>query len=441
MYLAWRVEVFDTYRMRRLNYADTDFWENLESLLDTGSVEDISSEVRGIIDQIRWGGDRALIELTARFDHSVVTNVNELRVEGEKLRDAFDGLDSETRDALEVAKRRIESYHRHQISGDWSYLDELGNELGQRMSPIEKVGIYIPGGKAVYPSSVLMNAIPARVAGVGSLTMVSPGGKPNQLVMAAAYLCEVDYFYSIGGVQAIAALAYGTESIQSVDKITGPGNAYVAEAKRQVFGKVGIDMIAGPSEILIISDGKQNPDWMAFDLFAQAEHDELAQSILISDDEEFLNRVQKSIDKLLPEQRRSNIISASLGKHGALINVENLNQAVEIANFVAPEHLELALEHPDEILNGIKHAGAIFVGECSCEVLGDYCVGPNHTLPTNRSARFSNPLGVRDFQKASSLIRMSKEGSSELSKIAELLAKGEGLFAHAASAKARQKLI
>lgn len=421
--------------IKRLNYRDSNFWSDLRSLMKL-ELESLTDEVSELISFVRKGGDSAVLELTERFDDYKVSNISSLKVPKDSLKSAFDSLPDDFRDALEFAFSRIRSFHEQHVLKDWDHVDELGNILGQRVLPIERVGIYVPGGKASYPSTVLMNAIPAKVAGVKSLTMVSPFpfGEPNPLIMGAAYLCGVDNFYSIGGVQAIAALSYGTESIEAVDKITGPGNNYVAEAKRQVFGKVGVDMIAGSSELLIISDGSSDPERVALDLFAQAEHDQRAQSILVSDNPEFIERVHSSILELLPFQERSEIIEASLFSRGALIEVDNLDQAVEVVNFVSPEHLELLVKNPDSLSKGVTSAGAIFLGEYSSEVLGDYCAGPNHTLPTSRSARFSRPLSVLDFQKVSSVIKISKHAVKELSRNAEILAKAEGLFAHAESA-------
>jgi histidinol dehydrogenase len=335
----------------------------------------------------------------------------------------------------------VQSYHEHQRAQSWSYEDEQGNELGQRVTPLDRVGVYVPGGKAAYPSSVIMNVMPAKVAGVGEIVMAvpTPGGERNPLVLAAAALCGVDRVFAIGGAQAVGAMAYGTASVPAVDKIVGPGNAYVAAAKRRVFGIVGIDMVAGPSEILVVSDGTSNPDWVAMDLFSQAEHDELAQAILVSPDSGFLDAVAKSIERQLPAMPRRGVIADALAGRGALIAARDLDEACELVNRIAPEHLELAVADPDPLLAKIRHAGAIFVGQYASEALGDYCAGPNHVLPTSRTARFSSPLGVYDFQKRSSLIRISREGAQELGRTASELARGEGLVAHARSAEMRMK--
>jgi len=350
-------------------------------------------------------------------------------------------LPSDQKQALDISAQRVEKYHLKQKMQSWSYTEDDGTLLGQKVTPLERVGLYVPGGQAAYPSSVLMNAIPAKVAGVNELIMVvpTPDGNVNELVLAAAHLCDVDKVFAVGGAQAVAALAYGTKTIPQVDKIVGPGNIYVATAKGMVFGSVGIDMIAGPSEILVICDGKTNPDWIAMDLFSQAEHDEDAQSILISQDSDFLDQVQQSINKLLPEMERKNIIEKSLQDRAIFIQVKDLNQAAQVSNHIAPEHLELSIEDPQALLEQINHAGAIFMGRYTAEALGDYCAGPNHVLPTSRTARFSSPLGVYDFQKRSSLIMCSADGASELGKIASVMARGEGLTAHARSAEYRIK--
>ena len=358
-----------------------------------------------------------------------------------RLADAYNGLDDAQRQALELAAQRIRNYAEHQKMASWEYTEDDGTVLGQQVSALDRAGLYVPGGKAAYPSSVLMNAIPAHVAGVKELIMVvpTPNGVVNELVLAAAYVAGVNRVFTIGGAQAVAALAYGTETIPAVDKIVGPGNIYVATAKRMVFGTVGIDMIAGPSEILVVCDGKTDPDWIAMDLFSQAEHDEDAQAILVSDDAGFLEQVQASIDKLIEDMPRKEIISTSIAARGALIQVTDLNEAIEVANYIAPEHLELSIEDAAEVAKSIRHAGAIFMGRYTAEALGDYCAGPNHVLPTSRTARFSSPLGVYDFQKRSSLIRCSAQGASDLGKIASVLARGEGLVAHACSAEYRIK--
>ncbi|HQT25398.1 MAG TPA: histidinol dehydrogenase, partial [Burkholderiales bacterium] len=384
-------------------------------------------------------GDEALLEYTNRFDRLNAKSVEEIDLPKSRLRQALEGLPKEQRESLEAAAARIRNYHEKQVQHSWRHVEEDGTMLGQKITPLDRVGLYVPGGKAAYPSSVLMNAIPAKVAGVSELVMVvpTPGGEKNELVLAAASICDVDRVFCAGGAQAVAALAYGTETVPAVDKIVGPGNAYVAEAKRRVFGKVGIDMIAGPSEILVICDGKTDPDWIAMDLFSQAEHDEIAQSILLCPDGNFLDLVEKSMERLLAEMPRKAVISQSLKNRGALIKVRNLAEACEIANSIAPEHLELSVEDPEALLGAIRHAGAIFMGRYTSESLGDYCAGPNHVLPTSRTARFSSPLGVYDFQKRSSLISVSEKGAGKLGRIAQVLALGEGLQAHARSAAFR----
>jgi histidinol dehydrogenase len=423
----------------RLNSSDPGFQEALERLLDWEQRADtaVESVVRDIIADVRKRGDVALIEYTERLDRRTVDHDFEIAVTD--CAAALDRIPEDQRAALEQAAVRIRAYAEHQKLESWSYTETDGTLLGQQVTPMERVGLYVPGGKAAYPSSVLMNAIPARVAGVGELVMVvpTPDGEVNDLVLAAAGIAGVDRVFAIGGAQAIAALAYGTESVPAVDKIVGPGNAYVASAKRMVFGKVGIDMIAGPSEILVICDGGTDPDWIAVDLFSQAEHDEDAQAILVSPDGGFLDRVTYSIERLLPDMPRAGIITASLAGQGALIQVCDMDEAIAVANRVAPEHLELSVEDPQNIVARIRHAGAIFMGRYTAEVLGDYCAGPNHVLPTSRTARFSSPLGVYDFQKRTSLIQCSRQGASELGKTAAVLAHGEGLTAHARSAEAR----
>jgi histidinol dehydrogenase len=425
--------------IKRLDSSDAAFQEQLEHLLDWEQSADLKVEsvVREIITAVRTRGDAALIEYTERFDRRKVADGLEIALE--KCRAALDVIEPEQRSALELAAQRVRAYAEHQRLESWSYTEDDGTLLGQQVMPMDRVGLYVPGGKAAYPSSVLMNAIPAKVAGVGELIMVvpTPDGQVNDMVLAAASIADVDRVFAIGGAQAVAALAYGTESVPAVDKIVGPGNAYVASAKRMVFGKVGIDMIAGPSEILVICDGHTDPDWIAVDLFSQAEHDEDAQSILVSPDGEFLDRVMASIERLLPEMPRAEIISASLNGQGALIRVRDMEEAIAVANQVAPEHLELSVEDPQAIAGRIRHAGAIFMGRYTAEVLGDYCAGPNHVLPTSRTARFSSPLGVYDFQKRSSLIYCSAQGASDLGRSAAVLAHGEGLTAHARSAELR----
>jgi len=427
----------------RLNSKDTTFREELEHLLAWEQTADaeLESVVRDIINDVRVRGDAALLEYTARFDRCPVAQAGDLEIPLDDCHRAVSAIDTGQRAALELAAERVRAYAGHQKLESWSYTEADGTVLGQQVMPMDRVGLYVPGGKAAYPSSVLMNAIPARVAGVGELVMVvpTPGGERNQMVLAAASIAGVDRVFAVGGAQAVAALAYGTETIPGVDKIVGPGNAYVATAKRMVFGKVGIDMIAGPSEILVVCDGKTDPDWIAVDLFSQAEHDEDAQSILVSPDGDFLDRVEASIQRLLPEMPRAEIIRASLKGQGALIQVRDLDEAVAIANDIAPEHLELSVEDPQAMAARIRHAGAIFMGRYTAEALGDYCAGPNHVLPTSRTARFSSPLGVYDFQKRSSLIQCSAQGASTLGKTAAILAHGEGLTAHARSAEVRIK--
>ncbi len=429
--------------MRRLNRTDSGFQKDLEQLLAWEGVshDQVNQTVREILGAIRNRGDRALIEYTNRFDRLSVGEMAELTLPQERLQQALDRLPEDQRTALEHAAERVRLYHQHQKMESWSYTEADGTMLGQQVTPLDRVGLYVPGGKAAYPSSVLMNAIPAKVAGVEELIMVvpTPDGVVNELVLAAAAISNVDSVYTVGGAQAVAALAYGTETIPQVDKIVGPGNIYVATAKGMVFGAVGIDMIAGPSEILVVCDGKTDPDWIAMDLFSQAEHDEDAQSILVSPDAQFLDAVEQSIGKLIRGMERADIIRTALDERGALIQVDNMEQAMEVTNFIAPEHLELSVEDPEALLPAIRHAGAIFMGRYTAEALGDYCAGPNHVLPTSRTARFSSPLGVYDFQKRSSLIMCSADGSSELGKTASVLARGEGLTAHARSAEYRIK--
>ncbi len=429
--------------IRRLNAQDTDFNAALDQLLSWESVSDasINQRVLDIIDNVRSRGDAALIDYTRQFDGLDVAQMSDLILPRERLELALTRITPEQRTALETAARRVREYHQHQVQDSWRYTEADGTVLGQKVTPLDRAGLYVPGGKASYPSSVLMNAIPAKVAGVREVVMVvpTPRGEINELVLAAAAIAGVDRVFTIGGAQAVAALAYGTESVPPVDKIVGPGNIYVATAKRHVFGKVGIDMIAGPSEILVVCDGKTDPDWIAMDLFSQAEHDEDAQSILLSPDADFLDRVEASMQRLLPTLEREGIARISLRERGALIQVANMNQAIEVANRIAPEHLELSVENPEELLPQIRHAGAIFMGRYTAEALGDYCAGPNHVLPTSGTARFSSPLGVYDFQKRSSIIYCSPEGASELGKVASVLARGESLTAHARSAEYRIK--
>ena len=430
-----------TIDIRRLSTADADFAAQLKTLLafEAAADENIERTVAAILADVKSRGDVAVVESTNRYDRLAVTSMAALELSKDELERALVELPAERRSALEAAAARVRAYHEKQRLEGWSYTEADGTLLGQMVTPLDRVGLYVPGGKAAYPSSVLMNAIPAKVAGVKELIMVvpTPGGERNQLVLAAACLAGVDRVFTIGGAQAVGALAYGTETIPQVDKIVGPGNAYVATAKRRVFGIVGIDMVAGPSEILVVSDGSGNPDWVAMDLFSQAEHDELAQSILICTDAAFIERVQASIDKLLPTMPRAETIRTSLSNRGAFILVRDMEEAVAIANRVAPEHLELALDNPDPWVAKLHHAGAIFIGHYTSESLGDYCAGPNHVLPTSGSARFSSPLGVYDFQKRTSLIKVSPAGAQILGRIASTLAHGEGLPAHAKSAEFR----
>jgi histidinol dehydrogenase len=403
---------------------------------------DIEQRVADIVADVQARGDAAVLEYTRRFDRLDVASMQSLELTAAELKTAFDSIPAEQREALQAAARRVRSYHEAQkrASGEsWSYRDEDGTLLGQKVTPLDRVGIYVPGGKATYPSSVLMNAIPAHVAGVGEIIMVvpTPGGEKNAMVLAAAYLAGVSRVFTIGGAQAVAALAHGTASVPKVDKITGPGNAYVASAKRRVFGTVGIDMIAGPSEILVLADGSTPPDWVAMDLFSQAEHDELAQSILLCPDAAYIGQVQAAIDRLLPQMPRAAIIERSLSGRGALIRTRSMEEACEISNRIAPEHLEVSSREPHRWEPLLRHAGAIFLGAYTSESLGDYCAGPNHVLPTSGTARFSSPLGVYDFQKRSSLIEVSAAGAATLGRIASVLAHGEGLQAHARAAEMR----
>lgn len=429
--------------IRRLSTRDPEFLSTLDALLafDNSTDEAIERTVAEILANVRTLGDAAVLDYTGRFDKLDVSTMAQLELSPAVLKAAFDGLPADQKSALEQAAARVRGYHERQKAESWEYTEADGTRLGQKVTPLDRVGLYVPGGKAAYPSSVLMNALPAKVAGVRELIMVvpTPKGERNALVLAAAHLAGVDRVFTIGGAQAVAALAYGTQTIPQVDKIVGPGNAYVASAKRRVFGTVGIDMVAGPSEVLIIADGSGNPDWVAIDLFAQAEHDELAQSILLCPDADFIERVQQSIDKLLPTMPRRETIAASLTGRGALIKVTELDEACVIANRIAPEHLELAVAAPRLLVEKIRHAGAIFIGHYTSESLGDYCAGPNHVLPTSRSARFSSPLGVYDFQKRSSLIEVSEGGAQTLGPIAATLAHGEGLTAHARAAELRLK--
>jgi histidinol dehydrogenase len=427
--------------IQRLSSRSADFDAALDRLLAFEGAQDesVDATVADMVAQVKARGDAALIEYTSRFDNLDVSSAAELELPRAALQSALHGLSSADREALEFAAQRIRIFHEKQLQQSWRYAESDGTVLGQRVIPLDKVGLYVPGGKASYPSSVLMNAVAAKVAGVGELIMATPTphGTRNELVLAAAAIAGVDRVFTIGGAQAVAALAYGTATIPRVDKIVGPGNAYVAAAKRRVFGVVGIDMVAGPSEILIICDGSTDADWIAMDLFAQAEHDELAQAILLCPDAAFIERVVCSIERQIGAMPRAEVIRASLGKRGALIEVTDLEEACHIANRIAPEHLELSVADPEALLPRIRHAGAIFLGAYSSEALGDYCAGPNHVLPTSRTARFSSPLGVYDFQKRSSIIQVSREGAQTLGNVASRLAIGEGLLAHARSAQYR----
>lgn len=430
-------------KVRRFSSEDADFDSKLKALLafETAQDDTVDEVVANILKDVKKRGDAAVLDYTNRFDKTNATTLAQLEIPQAELLAALNGLPAEQRDALKAAADRVRVYHEKQLMASWQYTEADGTILGQQVTSLDRVGLYVPGGKAAYPSSVLMNAIPAKVAGVEELIMVvpTPNGEKNQLVLAAAAISGVDRVFCIGGAQGVGAMAYGTETVPQVDKIVGPGNSYVAAAKRRVFGVVGIDMVAGPSEILVICDGKTNPDWVAMDLFSQAEHDELAQAILLSPDAAFLDQVHASIQKLVQTMPRKEIISTSLTDRGALIQVRDLDEAAEISNYIAPEHLELSLEDPLAFSKKIKHAGAIFMGRDTCEALGDYCAGPNHVLPTSRTARFSSPLGVYDFQKRSSLIFVSSAGAQTLGKVAATLAYGEGLQAHAQSAEYRLK--
>jgi len=430
-------------KINNISFNDSDFWKQLDMALkwEPDSNDKVNNTVREILSKVKSDGNVALVEFTNRFDNRSIKSISDLIVDKARLEQAYNSISLEQQQALKTSIARVRSYHEHQKMESWSYTESDGTLLGQQVTSIEKVGVYVPGGKAAYPSSVIMNVMPAIVAGVNEIIMVvpTPRGEMNELVFAAAHLVGVTAVYSIGGAQAIAALAYGTESISRVDKIVGPGNIYVATAKAMVFGSVGIDMIAGPSEILVICDGKTNPDWIAMDLFSQAEHDEDAQSILITQDSTFLSQVQSSIDKLLPTMERKEIIKASLLNRALFIIVPELSDAIEVANYIAPEHLELSIDDAEQVSRQVKHAGAIFMGRYTAEVIGDYCAGPNHVLPTSRTARFSSPLGVYDFQKRSSLIMCSEEGATTLGATASILARGEGLTAHARSAEFRIK--
>ena len=427
--------------MQRLDTTQADFDSALEQLTvwQDNLDEQVSQVVSGIVKDVAARGDEAVLEYTARFDHLKAASLAELEVSQQRMESALAAIEPAHREALEYAASRIRSYHQQQSQQSWQYRDEGGNLLGQKSTQLQGSAIYVPGGKASYPSSVLMNALPAKVAGVDDIIMVvpAPGGELNDLVLAAARIAGVNRVFTIGGAQAIAALAYGTHTVPRVDKIVGPGNIYVATAKRQVFGRVGIDMIAGPSEILVVCDGSTDPDWVAMDLFSQAEHDENAQSLLLCPDSAYLDQVQASIDRLLPDMERADIISASLAARGAMIKTRDLPDAINVSNWLAPEHLELSVQNPEALLPLVRHAGAIFMGPYTSEALGDYCAGPNHVLPTSRSARFFSPLGVYDFQKRSSLIMCSEQGVQELGRMASVLGRGEGLTAHARSAEMR----
>jgi histidinol dehydrogenase len=429
--------------MRRLDTSQPDFDAQLAALLAFEAAQDpkIDAAVAAILADVKARGDAAVLEYTQRFDRVAAKSLGELEVPRAELERALDGLPAAQRSALGAAAERVRAYHEKQRAQSWYFADADGNELGQQVTALDRVGIYVPGGKAAYPSSVIMNALPAKVAGVREIIMVvpTPGGERNQLVLAAAAICGVDRVFAIGGAQAVAALAYGTATVPQVDKITGPGNAYVAAAKRRVFGVVGIDMVAGPSEILVVCDGKTDADWIAMDLFSQAEHDELAQAILLSPDALYLDAVEASITRQLRDMPRREVITSSLAGRGALIRVRDLDEACALVNRIAPEHLELSVDDAQELLPKIRHAGAIFLGRYTSEALGDYCAGPNHVLPTSRTARFSSPLGVYDFQKRSSVIRISRKAAAKLGKVASALARGEGLTAHARSAEYRMK--
>lgn len=431
----------ESLNIRRLQTGQADFDQQLKVMLAWESVSDtaVNERVDQILQQVREQGDAAVVELTNRFDATSASTMADLELSQARLQQALEAITPEQRSALETAAQRVRDYHQKQLATSWQYEEADGTLLGQQVTPMDRVGIYVPGGKAAYPSSVLMNAMPAKVAGVEEIIMVvpTPQGVINEMVLAAAAIAGVTRVFTIGGAQAVAALAYGTETVPAVDKIVGPGNIYVATAKRAVFGLVGIDMIAGPSEILVICDGETDPDWVAMDLFSQAEHDEDAQPILIATSSEYIDQVEASIAKLLPTMERRDIIAASMMNRALLIEVADLDEAAQISNRIAPEHLELSVADPTAMLPKIRHAGAIFMGRYTAEALGDYCAGPNHVLPTSGTARFSSPLGVYDFQKRSSLIMFSAEGASEMGKVASVLARGEGLTAHARSAEYR----
>ena len=427
--------------IRRFNSKQESFQKQFSDFLaaNTEHEFDVSQIVQDIIAQVRAKGDSALLDFTHKFDRLDLANAKQLEISHEELEDALKSIDPAQRYALEQAHQRVKEYAQHQKLQSWEYKDEYGSLLGQRVTPLDRVGIYVPGGTAAYPSSVLMNAVPAKVAGVPEIVMVAPtpDGKLNSTVLAAAAVAGVDRVFRIGGAQAVAALAYGTETVPAVDKIVGPGNIYVATAKRMVFGKVGIDMIAGPSEVLVICDDSANPEWIAMDLFSQAEHDVLARTTLISTSEDMLNKVEAAMNQLLPSLERADIIQQAINTFGSFVKVDNLEHAARISNQVAPEHLELSVQDPDKLLESIQHAGAVFMGHHTPEVFGDYCAGPNHVLPTSATARFSSPLGVYDFQKRMTILNCSDKGASKLSSIASTLAHSEGLTAHAKSAEFR----
>jgi histidinol dehydrogenase len=431
--------------IRRLATTQPDFEARLAELIAFESVQDptVEAAVAAILADVKARGDAAVLEFTRRLDRARVESVADLEVPRAELKRARSRIPKASSSALETAVRRVRAYHGKQLAASWRFRDRAGTTLGQRVTALDRVGIYVPGGKAAYPSSVIMNAVPAKVAGVREIIMVAPApdGERNDLVLAAAAICGVDRVFCIGGAQAVAALAYGTATIPAVDKIVGPGNAYVAAAKRRVFGVVGIDMIAGPSEVVVVCDGSTEADWVAMDLFAQAEHDELAQAILISPDAGYIEAVAASMARQLAALPRSEVIAAALSKRGALIRARNLDEACRLVNRIAPEHLELSVRDPERLLPKIRHAGAIFLGAYSSEALGDYCAGPNHVLPTSRTARFSSPLGVYDFQKRSSVIRVSRDAAAKLGAVAAELARGEGLTAHAMAAEFRMRQI
>lgn len=429
--------------IRKIAASAPGFDAELDKLLawETVSNEAVNTTVKDILKAVREQGDAALLEYTAKFDRLQLAHASELEIPQSELHAALNRIPDDQRKGLELSAERVKAYHQRQVAESWSYIEADGTLLGQQVTCLDRVGLYVPGGKAAYPSSVIMNAIPAKVAGVKELIMVvpTPDGEVNDMVLAAAAICHVDRVFTLGGAQAVAALAYGTETVPAVDKVVGPGNIFVATAKREVFGTVGIDMIAGPSEILVYCDGQTDPDWIAMDLFSQAEHDEDAQSILVTEDEAFADQVIESMQRLIKTMPRAEIITKAINDRGAVIVVNSEAQALEMINKIAPEHLELSVADPQALLPHIRHAGAIFMGRYTAEAIGDYCAGPNHVLPTSRTARFSSPLGVHDFQKRSSLIMCSAEGANTLGKVAGVLADGEGLHAHAASARYRTK--